>query len=566
MTYLNNEEKLEVLRLQKKFSNLDNITYLKDLVHGVDCCSPEKPIAYQWDHNLIKVFEEHDISGTIPTDIIPITYHSSYANAIALQLKKTLENHSDFFRVFLEDYNEIIIDKNQESCEGILVFRNYLRCVPGGFGLPLEDTIKGILSDKYTLNDDEYSSLTIHFSLKKVKKDFDYSSLLQIPDFGYLFSLLLDSNQYQELRLLLNQQESVDTYLEEFKKRHVFDIMNQEVDIFYHHFGITDFELINDALEYARNNIKLYERDLSGFQQVSRDLMIDLTLKFLDTIDDTHALSKEFQETLNEKKTVLWYPWEKEQVEKFYKQQNYDYKNINESYYSPYYDRINIPLTGTVQDVIGTVHEFMHRHSLHKSSTRKSGLLKEIICIYFETKAAYWLVEQGYKEEECFEGLTHRQAIDPWNNIGSGTTLVFDLVKRKQQYGTLTVDNFADEESLGLHLLMYWMLNHPGERLNPEQKGCILSNEEFTAAINEKAMNNVNVLLNANPVKVTNYLSYTLGTYLADKSISSDMDARMMFVADNLSNPEYSDIDLFKHIQEEYCFTSSVTKEKIKKN
>ena len=553
---------VEISRLKKAFPNLDGITYLKYLVRGVDCCSPEKPIAYQYDNHCKIIFEEHDVSGTISTDIIPITYHSSYANAIALQLKETMKNYPDFFRTFLEDYDEIIIDKDQESCEGALVFKNYLRCSPR-FGLTLKDTIKGILSDKYTLDERKYSRLTSHFSLKKVKKDLNYWYLLQSPDFDDLFSSLLDSKQYQELKLLLDQQESIDTYLEEFKKRHVFDIINQEVDNFYNRFGITDFKLINDALEYARNNYKFYERDLSGFQQVSRDLVIDLTLKFLDTIDDTHALSKEFQETLDEKKTVLWYPSEKEQVEEFYKQQNYDYNNdIDEAYYSPYYDRINIPLTGTIHDVICTVHEFMHHHSLHKCSTLNNGLLKEVICIYFEMKAAHWLVEQGFKEEECFEDLVHRQAVDFWNNAFSGTALVFDLIKRKQQYGTLTVDNFADEKSLGVQLLMYLVLNHPEKIGNIEQTGWPLSNEEREAAINELAMNNVNELLNTNPVKVTNYLSYALGTYLADKSISSDMDARMMFVADNLSNPEYSDLDLFKHIQEGYRLTSI---EKLKK-
>ena len=65
-------------------------------------------------------------------------------------------------------------------------------------------------------------------------------------------------------------------------------------------------------------------------------------------------------------------------------------------------------------------------------------------------KAAHWLVEQGFKEEECFEDLVHRQAVDFWNNAFSGTALVLDLIKRKQQYGTLTVDNFADEKSLGV--------------------------------------------------------------------------------------------------------------------
>ena len=553
---------VEISRLKKAFPNLDGITYLKYLVRGVDCCSPEKPIAYQYDNHCKIIFEEHDVSGTISTDIIPITYHSSYANAIALQLKDAMKKYPEFFKTFLEDYDEIIIDKDQESCEGVLVFKDYLKCRLE-LGISLEDIIKGVLSDKYTLNENEYSNLALSLSRKSTNKDLNYRYLLQSPDFDDLFSSLLDSKQYQELKLLLDQQESVDTYLEEFKKRHVFDIMNQEVDNFYNHFGITDFELIDDALAYAQHDIRLYERDLSGFQQVSRDLVIDLTLKFFDTIDDTHALSKEFQETLDEKKTVLWYPSEKEQVEEFYKQQNYNYNNdIDEAYYSPYYDRINIPLTGTIHDVICTVHEFMHHHSLHKCSTLNNGLLKEVICIYFEMKAAHWLVEQGFKEEECFEDLVHRQAVDFWNNAFSGTALVFDLIKRKQQYGTLTVDNFADEKSLGVQLLMYLVLNHPEKIGNIEQTGWPLSNEERAAAINELAMNNVNELLNTNPVKVTNYLSYALGTYLADKSISSDMDARMMFVADNLSNPEYSDLDLFKHIQEGYRLTSI---EKLKK-
>ena len=306
MTYLNNEEKekLEVLRLQKKFPNLDGIIYLKYLFRGVDCCSPEKPIAYQQDHHLRKVFEEHDVSGTISTDIIPITYHSSYANAIALQLKDAMKKYPEFFKTFLEDYDEIIIDKDQESCEGVLVFKDYLKCRLE-LGISLEDIIKGVLSDKYTLNENEYSNLALSLSRKSTNKDLNYWYLLQNSDFDYLFSRLSRHHQYQELKLLLDQQESVDTYLEEFKKRHVFDIINQEVDNFYNRFGITDFKLINDALEYARNNYKFYERDLSGFQQVSRDLVIDLTLKFFDTIDDIHALSKEFQETLDEKKTVL---------------------------------------------------------------------------------------------------------------------------------------------------------------------------------------------------------------------------------------------------------------------
>ena len=48
---------VEISRLKKAFPNLDGITYLKYLVRGVDCCSLEKPIAYQYDNHCKIIFE-----------------------------------------------------------------------------------------------------------------------------------------------------------------------------------------------------------------------------------------------------------------------------------------------------------------------------------------------------------------------------------------------------------------------------------------------------------------------------------------------------------------------------
>ena len=117
---------LETIRLSKLFPNAVDFALLSQVFPDVFLNS-KKMIALKLEPTTecIELLEEKDVSGITETEIIPIEYHSSYTYGLSIKIKELLEEKPDFFKVFFQKYEKIVLDATAEEDDSALIIRDY---------------------------------------------------------------------------------------------------------------------------------------------------------------------------------------------------------------------------------------------------------------------------------------------------------------------------------------------------------------------------------------------------------------------------------------------------------
>ena len=535
----------ELLKLKRKYPGCDGFITLGCLFPMIeDLDEDETLIAYKNVGCGKKIYEDKNCFGYVDSSVIPIEYHSSYSYAVSLLLSKYIDDNRDFFEEFLKDYEVIIVDRECKNKDGTLVIRDYNHLYK------FEDFVREILKN-YSLSDEDFE--IIFNNLSCVDDDFSYTEVLKMQYFEEFLEYFVKNKKFYELRLLFDNCDDMKSFKNKYKSSKSFDILNELIDRLSDEFIINNFLVIEEAFSGAKRNVDfstIASKDIRSGAYVDRYTVIKLALNILNSLDPSGKFSRSFENAVRDWKVVMWEPLERERICKYYEELGYDPSNGIESCFFQILSRddgfINLPLTNTIEDVISLIHEFVHYYSLIgvKEYEHHADYLSELVCIYFETRACDWLIEHGYPEDEVFKLLNYRNANDGFNNTVAGVESLISLRSKKNSFGEIDFSNVLDEDELE-HKVVWneFMWN-------------LTNNDKLYSTLEDDIKNNyvlqcIDSLLNMfYKDERALLISYTLGTYYATRYRSDDMDSRMMFVANNLTNPNYDSIELMRVLQD----------------
>lgn len=566
------KEQKEINRLKNKYSEISGFSTLKDIFPKLELGKDiqEKIIAYKVDNNKIIFYEENDISGILETDVIKIKYFSTYSYAVGLIIKKIIEENERLYRAFLSEYDTIAIGNNHKKTDRELVICNYLDEKEIKYSTLKRTLLKQLLRSYTTLDLEVEKELIRMLEIKPSQDKIDYVYIMYLLNINMqksesLFLQFCSHGMYDDLRELLKNKDDLKKYAEIYKEYHVFDMLNQLIKETISLVPVLDYNIIFSALDFTRKNFEKTDMVLidnrlnksgNNKKRIDKKQILELVNEYFKYIDASGDLSKFFINILNNKEIIMWYPEEREKIINVLLKKGFKNDDIDSALYfrkevdneGKIINLINIPLTGTMSDVVSLIHEVIHYYSYSFEFDRKKSeldvnVLSEIIPIYFEVRASEWLEAKGYSQDEVLKTINFRIYNDFLNNSFSGVETILNLVQKQKEKGKITIENImTDEEAIRIEMfnnIDFILSNFNDINMNKFPKVDI-SKVKIKQAC--KYVDYIYVCLKSflRLKKQTTIISYCLGTYIANFGSNSDMDQKMLFVAKNMNDGDYN--------------------------
>lgn len=327
-----------------------------------------------------------------------------------------------------------------------------------------------------------------------------------------------------------------------------YDKLNKLLESVYFRFINDNKDLIDNAIQESINNFGNGSFEIVEHfdQEVKKEDVIDITKSFLKYIDSSGEILKFFDDCLDSNKIYLWNFSDREFIiNKYFDMGIIDDSNVVDLCFCCRWPRtiINLPLSGSVtRDVVSLVHEFMHLFCF-KLHNLTISYLNEMVAIYFENRAANWLVSNGYNKEEAFSTLNLRNHCDGINNVvsigGISIMKLIDLFRIKNRDGVISEDNIVSDFELFFlkgndYLLEVMDLMVKGEKLSKldiEEERLLKS--KYVCSLIE-SISSLFDFSNGYFDKIINYISYCLGTYISNRFEDCNLDSKMLYIARNM--------------------------------
>ena len=551
---------LETIRLSKLFPNAVDFALLSQLFPDVFLNS-KKMIALKLDPTTecMELLEEKDVSGITETEIIPIEYHSSYTYGLSIKIKELLEEKPDFFKVFFQKYEKIVLDATAEEDDSALIIRDYGSEERLAFGYDLYYFIKCAFK---SLNVDEekipYLSSFVfsdrlskisYYNFRDAKSNDDLVYLLLLrKDWDNLYKFYLGEKSFEEIKV----EYAPSAYLEGLNE--FYDYYAKIYPFFKKHIDIIYLAVSNQIGREKTVPERIYEsRVIDKLHEVKNtdydvNDVIKLTKFILSKIDSTEQLSSAFETALGKQDIKMI-----QDNQTTFHSDAYCTRSLEGA-------KINIHMNNIIYDTITLVHEFIHYYTTNKCLIYSS----EIASVYFGKKAADILIEIGYPEEEVNANFGYRRYNDNSNNNVSGLATDIKLLYRKEKDGELTAENIRTQEEMNQEkeVNAFWdgffqeLAMLAGKEKNVEElaKDTDESNIEYARKILESRLNPSSIRLTTNYIEL---VSYTMGTYVTQNSCD-ELDQIML----NFINPSVAitEDELFSSLTT--CLINKKSKEK----
>lgn len=543
-------------RLMKIFPDADRITYLKYMDSTLFNTELEDYfIAIKQEKNNYHIYEEKDREGILKTELIDIEYTSTISYVIAMKIKEIIEKYKGFFQVFLSEYKSIKLDSSLTKTDESFLINDYEL---NDF-LKFRSTANFIerLLSKYNLSSEYIFKIIDTLANKNIYKDYKIS-IDELNDVESFIYYLLSKEDYEGLKDCLLNINNFQEYKTKFLEDNCYKYLSRLLETKKDEFITENADYIKEALDYNAKNfnasdaLKLGLEEPVSTEEVEKFELMKHTMLFLKQIDPTGNVLAEFKKLYDSGRIIIWNLSEEERVKEEYKEffdENNPLKKTG--YYSPTKGFINLPLTNLINGVITLVHEFFHYYSYRTLDKVRISSLDEIISIYYETRVCDYLVDAGFNEEEVRKLSTQRKSLNALNDTANGLSRYLYLMDIKKSDGEVTEENIMTEEEIKnaktINPFIEAMMN--GLNMSKEEK------EEFHPTDEHiikgkvckemiKKLEDYSFFYN-----LQSYISYSLGTYIANTQRSKEMDNRMYTVANYISNPYYSDTDLLNIIR-----------------
>ena len=327
-----------------------------------------------------------------------------------------------------------------------------------------------------------------------------------------------------------------------------YDKLNKLLESVYFRFIDDNIDIIEYAINESLNNFGniSFEVVETMIKEGKKEDVIDVTRKFLKYIDSSGEILKLFDNCLDSNQIYLWNSSEREFIiNKYFEMGIIDDSNVVDLCFCCRWPQtiINVPLSGSVaRDVVSLVHEFMHLFCF-KLHNLTISYLNEMVAIYFENRAANWLVSNSYNKEEAFYSLNMRNNCDGINNVvsigGISIMKLIDLFRIKNRDGVISEDNIVSDFELVFlkgndYLLEVMDLMVKGEKLSKldiEEERLLKS--KYVCSLIE-SISSLFDFSNGYFGKIINYISYCLGTYISNRFEDCGIDSKMLYIARNM--------------------------------
>ncbi len=518
-------------KLQSKFSDANDYVYLSAVYpEKFNGCDKIVPVKYDSHGSIEKIYEVKDVDGVLETSIIPIEYHSSFASGVAEDIKDIIEKHADFFKVFLTDFDKIVVDSSSVFSERVFTVENFT----SDFSYSLNDFLVAFM-DNYSVSEEYRDSLVMKIlstleANESVSIVPNYRFYLNLGDdderarFSCLGNLFLLEREYECLKKLLTT-DSIDEAREYYIKRNCIKIINSilESSDYVPEFMSKHINLLNVAMKdfFSDSAEKMLFLRGSSYvpQRIERNSTLNLVRAILKDFDPTGKFNEVFEEGLTKKEILLLYP-EEASVDRR--------KEISDDNSLKSRARVSIPVTGTVLDTISLVSQFMYYYVVSTKVGRKENesYIDDIVSTYYGVRTCDWLIKSGFSADEILSRWKLRKVNVVVNNYCNDTFQLMDLLYRKDKYGKISSDNIKD---LGTTLPYAF----------------VSCNEEYAISCAE-------LLLQAPRLQCdTQLVSYSVGSYLADKFRGDDMDQKMLCVINGFADKNVMVDDMMDVITED---------------
>ena len=366
-----------------------------------------------------------------------------------------------------------------------------------------------------------------------------------------------------------------------------FKILNNLLDIFFDDFIKDNIDLLITANNQIENYyISTNYKSNNNYPYIDKDTILLYTIEVLNNIDKN--LTDSLIQGLNNKKILIWEEKERQDIELLFKRElgnKYDDIINQPGYFArlTQYDNkitssiLNYPLTNTIKDIPLIIHEHMHYYSLDSNNKEyhlypKYTYLSELISIYFETRACDYLFQKNYTNKDIYNILNSRYYDIFTYNAFEGLTFLLNLISKKISYKEITPQNIINnndieglkrlkrhlgnlEQYSNIHLDNILFIKQLFKSINNPYEYCDIL---ITKLQEDKKITSTSEYIDTN--KYRELISYTLGGYFSTIKRNTKTDNRMLFVTNNLINPEYSNTELLSIINNPYPYKKILTK------
>lgn len=344
----------------------------------------------------------------LETAIIPIEY-DEYTKESALELKHILEQNPQFFKAIFTHYQQISYQKNQNSF--YLQSNNTINILEKMYAGRADNCNK-----KDWLDKESGYSLLLYIINKKIKGAYDFSEfpeeeIIQFITYGYIH----ETKDYENIESYFINPEAKQQAIEEWLySKYSLELLNYLIEKQYK--KIVERLLLGreENLEEALNTMIRITSEAECFMEEQEQ---DCTISISQ--EETDNLCKEFLMEIDP--TLTWYNLfcNAKKTGVFIENQN-DKRVIENKIevddWCVFQDAdgrwyIYSPRTGTIQDSVYTIHEFIHYIVRITQPILEDNVcvLKELPSLFFEALMRRFLMTQGYPQEELEKDKYNRQ-------------------------------------------------------------------------------------------------------------------------------------------------------------
>lgn len=522
-------------RLRNKFPSSTEVVRLSDLYPDVerehDCA-----LAVKKDYLGINitVFEEKTCDEVLSDGIIPISYQSEYGRCIAMAIRDFMTENSEFCKAFLGKYKKIVLDGNAVAGPGVLVIGNYSNNVSIE-GYTFQNFIEAVLKP-YGINSFEFPDLVHRLATNSGNKPVegslyskpDFYSLLtkRCFDFEELATFFIVNKRYDDLKFLLENSQNTKKV-----NSHVLNTMPIEaLNVFLDYVPNVISENA-DILKPAVDEVVLISSRWKNIGETSSTIpmsledSVELATLIMREIDISGRLSDSFEKTIANGTLVSFEDVKDDYVLYGKVDGKFEKKSFPRNY--KFSDSININRTGTVTDVIDIVNGFMHYYieSKHGDIDGEYELVSDAVAAYYETRACQLLVQHGFPKDEMVRIQNARKADCRSMVVLDSTPIMVSLLSKKNKTGKLSMDSILSEQEV-----------QSNARLREMKKLPPVSEENMKKRY---AAGCAEMIFNSNGRYDVDLIGCALGYSMAKGDVHSEMDERMLWVADNCSSLDY---------------------------
>lgn len=507
-----------------------------------------------------------------PNNYINIEYHNLLGKIKAKSLVKMFDTNPEFYKLFLEKFDKIVIKNdlfisetinNNElllNCEVNYSEYSLAKIILSQYcsGCRYDDYIIKKLTNKETLISKEQIILLLKYYIlvhlrNKNKIDmFKYLELMdgQVINEDYYYNLALielsfDKKMFGLLKVGINDQTkdlAKEQILNTLYKEYSMDLFNnllnyQEKQLNKYKKGKDKFlnlnleslyDLFNDELSIISNKIINNDNydDLDEDIIVNREQAIEMVIDFFSQIDKTQNLKNIFIKNIKNGKMLIWDINDEITRKEMYDKYSKDF-NIYEPACITYKNKkgneiVNIPFESKITDIPVIIHEFIHLVShIYKKGNSNNNSLHEFPSIYFEMLSHKFLKNKGFSTKKI-NNIFNKRILDSIINI----------------FETLPIITYLLEYIKNKNVSYEYILKKVGDTYTKEKEELVLKNlpiddinnilrkkgycNNLNDTVNNIILNLIFLLLTERETIIKSY-PYILGTILAIKSIESNI-------------------------------------------